>query len=584
MMKKTGAWLVRFALEQIGTRFTFGIPGVHNTELYDELHDSRQIRPWLVTHEGAGAFMADGMSRTSTLTGTLMLVPAAGLTHAASGIGEAFLDGIPMLVLSGGVRTDSSYHYQLHDLNAQALMAPLCKATFKITRHAEIVERIYNAFDLAHGGEPGPVYIEIPVNIQLDEGDVSHLPVYKTPNAPRLDRHGILKAAELLKQARKPGIFLGWGAVGASDHAIAIAEQLMAPVATTLQGLSAFPGDHPLFAGMSFGPHAVPSAQVMQDCDVLLAVGTRFGEIATGSYGMPVPKQLIHVDINPKVFHANYPATVTIQGDSHQVLRVLHEQLGQMEVGARQDGFRVRERIAIGRSQLIQSWLDHDSQDRVNPYLFFRALEQRLDADAYVVADDGNHTFLTAELLTIRKPRHFISPTDFNCMGYAVPAALGVKLAHPQSMVVAIVGDGAFNMTCMELLTAAQEGLGVMVVVFADGELAQIAQAQASPYRRSTCTRLPGIDREALARALGTGYVAIGDQSGIDSALDIAIEQARDGRPVLVDVRIDYSKPTCFTQGVMKTSLKRLQRRTQVRLVGRSLWRELARRVGSSGE
>ncbi len=583
-MKKTGAWLVRFALEQIGTRFTFGIPGVHNTELYDELHASRQIRPWLVTHEGAGAFMADGMSRTSTLTGTLMLVPAAGLTHAASGIGEAFLDGIPMLVISGGVRTDTQYHYQLHDLDAQALMAPLCKATFRITRHAEIVEVIYKAFDLAHAGEPGPVYVEVPVNLQLDEGDIHHLPPYKAPAAARLDRHGILKAAELLKHARKPGIFLGWGAVGAADHAIAIAEQLMAPVATTLQGLSAFPGDHPLFAGMSFGPHAVPSAQVMQECDVLLAVGTRFGEIATGSYGMPVPRQLIHIDINPNVFHANYPATVTIQGDSRQVMKVLHEQLGHMEVGARQDGFRVRERIAAGRSQLIQSWLEHDSQGRVSPYLLFKAIEQRLDADAYIVTDDGNHTFLTAELLTIRKPRHFISPTDFNCMGYAVPAALGVKLAHPQSTVLAIVGDGAFNMTCMELLTASQQGLGVIVVIFADGELAQIAQAQASPYRRTTCTQLPGIDREALAKALGTAYVAIAEHASMDAALDQAIEQARAGRPVLVDVRIDYSKPTCFTQGVMKTSLKRMQRRTQVRLVSRSLWRKLAQRVGSSAE
>ena len=141
-MKKTGAWLVRYALEQSGIKYTFGIPGVHNTELYDELNNSDTINPILVTHEGHGAFMADAISRTNKYTGTMVIVPAAGVTHATSGIGEASLDGIPMLIISGGVRSDSDFDYQLHDMDQHALLAPITKATFKVDNHQEIVPTI----------------------------------------------------------------------------------------------------------------------------------------------------------------------------------------------------------------------------------------------------------------------------------------------------------------------------------------------------------------------------------------------------------------------------------------------------------
>jgi len=166
-MKKTGAFLVRHALEQMGVRFTFGIPGVHNTEIYDQLATSELIRPLLVTHEAGAAFMADAVSRTSDSIGTLLVVPAAGLTHAMSGIGEAFLDGIPMLVISGGTRTDTGRAYQLHQMDQQALVAPVTKAQFKCLSQADIVPTLYEAHRVATTGEPGPVYVEVPVNIQM---------------------------------------------------------------------------------------------------------------------------------------------------------------------------------------------------------------------------------------------------------------------------------------------------------------------------------------------------------------------------------------------------------------------------------
>jgi len=575
-MKKTGAWLVRYALEQIGVRHTFGIPGVHNTEIYDELAESELIRPVLVTHECGAAFMADAVSRTSDQTGTLLIVPAAGVTHAASGIGEAFLDGIPMLVICGGIRSDTDKAYQLHDVDLQGLLAPITKRTYRIETHAQIVPTLFEAHRLAHEGEPGPVFVEIPVNLQLFPGDTPDPGTYETARLRRApDAGAIDHAARMLYEASSPGLFVGWGAVDASEESARIAELLNAPVATTLQGLSAFPASHPLHTGMGFGRAAVPAAEnAFRHCDCMLAVGTRFSEIATGSYGATPPEKLIHVDINPRVFSANYPAAVTIEGDARVVLQALLDALEALG-GPRPDDGRLRAAIQHDKQAYRDEWLKHDSQGRVNPARFFAALRAQLDDDAIVVADDGNHTFLTAELLPIERPRGFISPTDFNCMGYCVPAVGGASLVNPERQVVGIVGDGAFVMTCMEALTVASLGLGCVYFVFNDGELSQISQTQKIQYNRKTCSVLPGVQVEAVARACGCAFVTIRDDGGCADRIREALAIAAENTPVIVDVNIDYSKRTRFTRGIVKTNLERFTLGDKARFVGRALLRRL---------
>ena len=300
-MKRTGAWLARYALEQLPISHTFGIPGVHNTELYDELNQSEKIRPILVTHEGCGAFAADAISRTgSGRIGCIVIVPAAGLTHAMSGIGECFLDGIPLLVITGGTRTDIEFGFQLHELDQLRVADGLVKGAWRVTEQREIVPTIFEAYNTALDGVPGPVLVEIPVNLQLFQGEVDELPRF-IPGIPmELGIAGLDEAVRMLAAARSPGIFVGWGAVDISDVTVKIAELLGAPVATTLQGVSAFPGNHPLHAGMGFSRAAVPAAEnAFRNCDCLLAVGTRFGEIPTGSFGCRVPENLIHLDISP---------------------------------------------------------------------------------------------------------------------------------------------------------------------------------------------------------------------------------------------------------------------------------------------
>lgn len=574
-MKKTGAALARFALEQLGVSHTFGIPGVHNTELYDELNASPSIQPVLVTHECGAAFMADAFSRTGSSIGTLVIVPAAGVTHAASGIGEAGLDGIPMLILSGGIHSESGRHFQLHDIDQHALLAPITKASFRILSHAEVIPTLYEAYRIATGGEPGPVFVELPYNIGNFLGEVEEMPAFVAePSSPPLDPALLRQAARLLVDARQPGLFLGWGAMGAQAELIQLAELLAAPVCTTLQGLSAFPATHPLHVGMGFGDYAVPAAaNAFADCDCLLAVGTRFAEIPTGSYSMPVPAKLIHLDINPQVFDANYPTRVALAGAAEQLIPALLAEVRAMRSAPPRS--ELAQRIAADKAAYVKEWLQHDSHGRVNPAVFCQALRAQLGDQAIVVADDGNHTFLLAELMPIHAARGFISPSDFNAMGYCVPGVIGAKLANPQRQVVGVVGDGALRMTGLELVTASSLGLDLVLFVFNDGELSQIAQAQEIPYNRKTCTVLRPLNLAALAETTGAAFVAIENNAQCADGITRAMTLAGEGRPVLVDVRVDYSKRTRFTEGVVKATLRRFTPRDKLRVVSRALWRRV---------
>jgi acetolactate synthase-1/2/3 large subunit len=574
---RTGAWLARYALEQLPVSHTFGIPGVHNTELYDELNRSEKIRPVLVTHEGCGAFAADGMSRTGGgRIGCLLLVPAAGVTHAMSGIGECYLDGIPLLVITGGTRTDVPFGFQLHELDQRRLVDGVVKGAWRVTEHHEIVPTIFEAYRTAVEGFPGPVLVEIPVNVQLFRGPVGTLPELTPPHPePPADGRALDEAVRLLTAARSPGIFVGWGAVDVSGETARIAELLGAPVATTLQGLSAFPGDHPLHTGMGFSRAAVPAAEnAFRDCDCLLAVGTRFGEIPTGSYGCRVPEDLIHLDVCAESIGRNFPARVAAVGDSRVLVPELLRRLEAAAVDRSGRRREVETRIAADKRAYREEWRAHRSE-RVNPALFFEELRRQLADDAITAVDDGNHTYLAAELFEVRRPRAFMSPTDFNCMGHAVPAAIGAKLANPDRQVVAIVGDGAFLMTGLEVLTASAMGLGVCCFVFSDGELSQIAQGQEAAYNRKPCTTLGRLRIAGIAEATGARFVAIENDGEIARGIREALEAAAAGEPAIVDVNVDYSKRTRFTQGVMQTVLKRFPWRDRVRFLGRALLRRV---------
>jgi len=576
-MKKTGASLAVYALEQIGVKYTFGIPGVHNIELYDELNNSDKIDPILVTHEGGASFMALGVSCTSDSIGTLMIVPAAGTTNAMSGIGEAYLDGIPMLIFSGGTRQDSGRHYQLHQLDQENLVKEITKAFFRIESHNEIISTIYKAYEIAISGEPGPVFIEIPMEYQMFKGEVDELmPYTKRFQNPTFDKKKIKAAAEMLKQGKNPGIYIGWGASKATKYTERIADLLGAPVATTLQGKASFPASHPLHTGFGFGPNAVPASQkAFKNCDAMLAVGVRFSEIGTGSFGVNVPENLVHIDINPEVFDKNYPSKICIEADASEALELLLVELEKLADNKTKDYTDLAKMIADEKEKYNKEWKEKPLKNKVSPGYFFEALSKYTDDDTRFIVDDGKHTYLAAELLPVNSSRHFVSPTDFNCMGFCVPAAIGAKFMNPKSKVVGIVGDGGFLMTGMETLTATTNKKGVVYFVFHDGELGQISQFQKIPLKRKVATILGNVNIKGIADACGAAYFHMANDTEIEQVIQNSFKEADKNMPVIVDVVIDYSKKTYMTKGVVKVNLARFSFKEKVRFIGRALKRHV---------
>lgn len=576
-MRKIGAELVVFALEQIGVKYTYGIPGTHTTEIYDQLNNSQQIKPLLVTHEGGGSFMADATSRTSDGIGTLVIVPAAGTTHAMSGIGEAFLDGIPMLVITGGTRKDSGRHYQLHQIDQAQIVKGVTKAQFLIENHKDIIPTIYEAFHIATSGEPGPVFIEIPIELQMFSAEIDALPTYQSKiKKPTILQNDLDEIIKILENSSKPMLYVGWGAMEAFEYTIKLAELLGAPVATTLQGKSAFPNNHPLYTSVGVGASSKPSGQwALKEHDAMLAVGVRFSEISTGSYGLDNPKNLIHIDINSEVFNKNFKAVKTLEADAKDAIKAIYEGLIAKNFKAKRNIKEVKQKLTSENDKYFKTWLCEKKSNIVSPGHFFKSLREKLNDDAMMVTDDGKHTFLSSELFPVNHPRHFISPTDFNCMGYCVPASIAVKLNNPTKQVVGIVGDGAILMTGLEMITAKSYGISPIFFVFNDGELGQISQFQSVPLNRKTCTVLSEINFEGIAITAGIEYLSMDNDLEIDNILDKAIALNNQGKAVLVDVNIDYSKKTMLTKGVIKVNLGRFPLREKVRFLSRAVKRHI---------
>ncbi|MFQ5888699.1 MAG: thiamine pyrophosphate-binding protein [Gemmatimonadota bacterium] len=603
-MSWSGAAEVVRALEDEGIPFAFGIPGTHNIELYDALAESKSVRSVLVTDEQSASFMADGVWRASGRLACVNVVPGAGLTHALSGIAEAFLDNVPLLVLACGIRRDTGMGFQLHDVDQLAIARPVTKGTFQPTGQADIRRTIRHACALARSGAPGPVVVEIPAELYMlrgrgqesfaergapattgasedrqgddepadDDLDAEQLSAagerdaVGEPDAGDLDR-----AAEILREAARPLLYLGLGAAPAGRRLVELAELLESPVATTIQGKGVFPESHPLALWPGLGNMAPPFVrEVAGGCDATLAIGCRFSEVGTGSYGFSPPAPLIHVDIDPRVLGRNLPTRLTIEADSARFVNGLLERLAE-----RRRDPALREAIRAGRLEVWKGWLDAAGGEGVTPAHLLRRLQDILGPDTIFTTDSGNGTFLAMECLSLDGPGRFLAPVDFSCMGYAVPAAIGAKLARPEAPVVALVGDGAFLMTGLELLTAAREGTGVAALVLRDRELAQIAQFQEAAFHRKACSVLPDYDLVSLCAGMGVECLDLPSNDRVDPVLERVAAITAEGRPAAVEVAIDYSQKTFFTRGVVKTNFGRLPWRDRFRVLARAAARRL---------
>lgn len=571
MPSLTGGQIVVRALEDEGIPYTFGIPGTHNIELYDALAESERVAPVLVTDEQSASFMADGFWRASGLLACANLVPGAGLTHALSGIAEAYLDQVPMLVLGCGIRRDTDHAFQLHDVDQRAIVAPVTKAQFLPQNGSELYRMIREACAVARTGAPGPVFVEVPANLYLLKQDVEFH--YRGAEAPQAAASELDRLAAAVSGMQRPLIYAGFGAVGASDLLRQLAERLEAPVATTFTGKGVFPETHPLFLWPGFGTAAPAFVRnIVEQCDGTIAIGCRFGEVATGSYGIEPPQPLVHIDIDAAALNRNFKTPHVFQLDARQALQGLLERLP----GTPPQNPAMRAQIKSGHEKVWREWQQAEG-DRVSPPRLLRALQHRFGSDAIFTADSGNGLFLGMECLRFDLPRQFLAPVDYSCMGYAIPAAIGAKLGRPNAPVIALAGDGALLMTGLEMITAVSLQLPILVIVLRDRELAQIAQFQQTALSRKTASQIGDYDAGSLFAALGVQSMQLDRNEDIETCLHDAGRILAGGRPVVIDVAIDYSQKTYFTKGVVKTNLLRLPWRDRLRFIGRALFRKVKR-------
>ena len=542
-MTNTGAQLVRYALEQLNIQHVFGVVSTHNREIYHELNSSATIKTHLVNQELSAAFMADAISRTSHISeaaqtnkiaeiGTMLITADAIISQ---GIIEAFVTGVPLLIIAGSSDEPNS------SLDSQQLIAPVTKACFKVTQHQDIVSTLFEAYQIATNGKPGPVYVEIPMGLQWLSEDIDQpLPLHRpAANQAQLLTDKINNAIQILLKAEHPALYLGWHATQVQPALIALAEAIAAPVCTSLQGASAFPARHSLHAGLV----ATPSAQrALKDCDALLIVGTNSDDI--------IDTELLSTISN------------VVQLDPQAVTALLH-QLKQSEPDDNLERTsNLVKNIAKYKAQQKEDWLEHNSKGRVNPAVFFDALSNVIDGNAIVVTGHGTHRALAAELLPINSPCSFISPSNYNAKGYCIPAVNAIKLANPSKQVIGIASDGSMLISGSEALTAVRNKIGTVYCLLNNNQ-------------PSTLKNLGHINWGAFADSLECGYFPITNNSGIDTILRRALETAAQGQPVIIDVCIDYSRKSYYAQSQEKAAQDRLPSRDKLEIVKRAIVRKI---------
>jgi len=567
---QSGAELIVSALGAQGVDRVFGIPGVQNLELFDALKDSR-IEVVLVTHELCAAFMAEATSRVTGKAGCAITVPGPGLTNALTGIGEALLDSSPIVVLIPGPRTDTTLRFQLHQISQAELARPICKAAIRVERVEDVYPEVCRAFHVATIGEPGPVVVEVPYNLLMGRAEPRQPPLRPAPGSP--DSQTIEKIGGLLRAARRVGIYAGFGASEAREELMRLAEILQAPIATTLGGRGVVPEDFVFSVGFGFGPSGTAIAEdIFAECDLILAVACKFGEVSTGAYGFPRPKQLIHIDINEAVIGRNMPVAVGLVCDARIALERLVAALeGDMGVRSRPRDERLAERIASWRADFAAK-VERDPawESSVNPAKLMWHLRKLVARNAIITTDSGGHQFWVAEYFPVYERRSYLTPTDYQSMGYSVPAMIAAKLACPQRQVIGVVGDGSFLMTGAELVTAARMGLDLVLVIFNDGELGIIREAQERIYRRTSSIELRNPDFEALARGYGAAYFCIPSDGEIEPKLKEALSC---GGLAIVDARVEYREMTRYFKGASAAVISRMPLRQKVRMAARIIGR-----------
>lgn len=564
------------SLEDLGVQFVFGMPGAESLELVDALIASG-IRQILVTSEVSAGFMADGYARATGKVGVCSSISGPGLTYMISGIAEALLDSSPLVVLvTRKGEDDRAFH--IHEIEQRDVVRPVVKGVLTIVEGREVPVAIGEAFRLAQEGSPGPVLVEISADVLRAKANYQPYQEEMSAASSPGDREAIDRISRMIRDARRCGIYAGNGALSASAQVVQLAELLSAPVATTISGKGVIPEDHELAVGFGFAASGTEIAEeVFRKCDVVLALGCKFGEMSTGSWSMEVPAKLIHIDKDGAAFNRNYQAAITLCRNVETATRELLEALVGFE---RPRDSKLIERIRRGKQKRIAEGRAGRVSQGIHPLRLIHQLREATARDTIFVTDCGNHQLWATTDHQVFEPRTFLTPADYMAMGFGVPAAIGAAIGRPERKVVCICGDGGFLISGFELLTAVREELDLAVVIFNDGALGLIKGSQQRVFGRTATVDLLSPDYKSLSDAFGIDYLEIRTDDELADGLR-KMEAAKG--VVLVNVRVEYDEQSRSQLGMAKASWQRLSFSSKLSLVGRRVGRMVTPR-GRGGD
>ena len=528
----TGAQIVVRLLERQGVRTVAGIPGGAILPIYDALSKS-EIHHVLARHEQGGGFMAQGMARATGVPAVCMASSGPGATNLLTAIADAKLDSIPLVAITGQVPKPMIGTDAFQEVDTYGLSIPITKHNFLVGSADDLLTVIPRAFRIAASGRPGPVLVDIPKDVQNQLVGVDEWPAPGCADVvPPPDGELIGRAAAMINAAAKPVLYLGGGVVhsGAAEAAVALAQKARLPTVMTLMALGAMPVDHALSLGM-LGMHGARCTNLaLDECDLLIAVGARFDDRATGKVAGFCPQaKIIHIDIDPSELDKIKTAHVGIAGDVRTVLELLQPVIESPQRHA----WLARVASLKADHPLRMPGID----DPRTPYGLIRAVANCLDDEATITTDVGQHQMWVAQAYPLRRPRQWLTSGGLGTMGFGMPAAIGASLAEPERTVVCFTGDGSILMNIQELVTAAEEDVNVKIVLMNNSSLGLVFQQQTMFYgERIYASKFKGMP-DFIRVAEGFGVPAVDLDKASDPLAALAAALATRG-PMLIHASI----------------------------------------------
>jgi len=530
-----GAEIIVKLLERYGVTVVAGIPGGANLPLYSALHGSN-IRHVLARHEQGAGFIAHGMARSTGKPAVCFATSGPGATNLLTAIADAKLDSVPLIAITGQVPSGMIGTDAFQEVDTYGMTMHITKHNFMVKSAEELLSVVPEAFSLAASGRPGPVLIDVPKDVQIEEIELGELPDVRLSGPSLPDSSLIERAALMIEESKRPVFYAGGGIIssGCHEELISLSRKNSIPVALTLMGLGAFPPDDPLYLGM-LGMHGAPFTNItLDEADLVLALGARFDDRAVGNARkFCTEASIIHVDVDEAEINKIRRAELSIVGDAGEVLRALLPIIRRNE--------RPEWMQRIGQLKQLCSVKQELSGDPFKPRNLVRSIARALRDDTIVTTDVGQHQMWIAQAYPFTKPRRLLTSGGLGTMGFGLPAAIGAALANPGRTVLCASGDGSFQMNIQELATLAELDLPVKIVIMNNGHLGLVRQQQELFYdKRYIASRFSlKLDFAALGRQFGIPGFRVAEPGDLAGALERALSEPG---PCIIDIPIHYEE------------------------------------------